>query len=111
MGDRVSISFKKSDEESVTLFAHWGGREFAEEALTYARELKREREGSVLLPIDRLEPNTVMVDFIRELTSHMRKDQRVDGNFYLGIDEYSGDNSDNGHFTINLDALEFDLSQ
>ena len=38
MGDRVSISFKNGDEESVSLFHHWGGVEFPGMALKWAKD-------------------------------------------------------------------------
>jgi hypothetical protein len=99
MGDRVSISFKTGKEESVVLFNHWGGKEFASEALDYAQELMSERVGGVE-PLDRFEPNTVMVDFIRHITKLM---PRVESSLYLGKDSNEGDNSDNGHFAIVFD--------
>ena len=98
MGNRVSISFRKNDEESVALFCHWGGMEFVEEAREYVLALKAERKGSTQ-PLDRLEPGTVMVDFIREIT---KGKDRVTSNLYLGKDERGGDNSDNGHHFIAL---------
>ena len=38
-----------------------------------------------------------MVDFIRHITKGMKK---VDSDLYLGKDYNDGDNSDNGHFSI-----------
>jgi len=98
MGARISVAFKKGEEKSVTLFSHWGGEEFASEADRYVTELKSERKG-VLNPLDRLEPNTVMVDFIRHIT---KGQDRVESNLYLGKDENDGDNSDYGHVEIAL---------
>ena len=98
MGDRVSISFIKGTQESVALFNHWGGEQFAEDAKEYATILTNEREGG-FEPLDRFEPDTVMVDFIRHLTKDM---PRVASSLYLGKDEGDGDNSDNGHFRITL---------
>ena len=100
MGDRISISFKKGDNESVVLFSHWGGKSFLEEAREYVKELKEEKKGSSMFPLDRLEPETVMVDFIRHLTHYMG---RVESDLYLGKTPEDGDNSDNGHFVIDLD--------
>jgi hypothetical protein len=100
MGDRVSIQFVKGNEKSVVLFCHWGGMEFVGEAQQYVDELKAERkDGVVRMPLDRLEPNTVMVDFIRYITKDL---DRVDSNYYLAVDENHGDNSDNGHHVIEL---------
>ena len=99
MGDRVSVSFKNKGEESVVLFDHWGGREFAEKAADYAERLKEEVGNKETQPLDRLEPNTVMVDFIREVTKDM---ERVVSGLYLGATPDDGDSSDNGHFTIDV---------
>tara|TARA_Y100000310_G_scaffold3643_1_gene4524 strand:+ start:280 stop:573 length:294 start_codon:yes stop_codon:yes gene_type:complete len=97
MGDRVSISFQTRGQESVALFSHWGGREFAEAARLYGDGLPRD---SQIAPLDRREPNTVMVDFIRTITENQGP---VRSDLYLGVDQGDGDNSDNGHFVINLD--------
>lgn len=102
MGDRVSISFKHGTSESVPLFDHWGGMERVEQAREYVRVLKAEVAGKQGLPLERLEPGTVMVDFIRFIT----KDKpRVTSSLYVGemTDPMFGDNSDNGHHVINLD--------
>lgn len=99
MGDRVSISFKRGDDESVALFNHWGGMEFVDTAEMYVRKLKRERSGSTK-PLDRFEPCIVMVDFVRDQTNGM---DRVESSLYLGADKTLGDNSDNGHHVIDLD--------
>jgi len=100
MGDRVSISFVSPDgEESPALFSHWGGLEFVKTAKRYAKELTKERGEAEMLPLDRLEAGTVMVDFIRWLT--FEKD-RVESDLYLGKNENDGDNGDNGHHRIKL---------
>jgi hypothetical protein len=103
MGDRVSIQFQNGDKKSVVLFSHWGGKEFPKEAKKYVKQLP---SGLHTTPLDRKEPNTVMVDFIRYITKDI---DRVDSNLYLGLDglylgldENDGDNSDNGHFLIKL---------
>lgn len=99
MGDRVSISFRNGDQESVALFSHWDGMEFVEKAEAYAFCLKLEREGRHELPLDRLEPRTVMADYIRQGFT-----DRIASNYYLGRDGGDGDNSDNGHHVIALDG-------
>ena len=68
MGDRVSISFKTGNNESVALFNHWGGKEFADVVREYLDELNNDLEEGTMFPLQRKEPNTVMVDFIRWLT-------------------------------------------
>jgi len=113
MGDRVSVSFVKVGKdykgkaytrESVAFFAHWGGTEFLGRVQAYLRELHKKikragRKG--IMPIDRMEPGTVMVDFIRWLTCKM---PWVESDYYLGTDENDGDNSDNGHHRFDVDS-------
>ncbi len=103
MGDRVSMQFVDNDGfKSVVLFSHWGGLAFVEKAKKYVENLKtwiKSRDSKVGMPLTRLEPNTVMVDFIRHFTKDMN---RVESDLYLGIHEDDGDNSDNGHFEIKL---------
>jgi len=99
MGNRISIQFKKGEDESPVLFSHWDGEDLKTQAEDYVEELKKEVGEKECMPIERLEPGTVMVDFIRDLTKNM---DRVDSNYYLGKDENDGDNSDNGHFIIEL---------
>ena len=98
MGDRISIQFVNGDMKSVVLFSHWGGKGFLTEAKRYAKDLKSKKSGCVM-PLDRLEPQTVMVDFVRHITKDM---DRVESDLYFGFDEGDGDNSDNGHHKINL---------
>jgi hypothetical protein len=101
MGDRVSISFRKGEQESVVLFSHWGGMTLVAVARGYVRELKTEAQrAGMTWPLFRLEPQTVMVDFIRMLTAGV---SRVQSDYYLEKDKEDGDNSDNGHFVIDLD--------
>ena len=100
MGAKISIAFENGDDKSVTLFSHWGGKEFADEAKEYVKKLKKEaKEAGSTMPLYRLEPETVMVDFIRETT---KQDKRVEHDLYLGKNENDGDNSDYGHFDIEL---------
>jgi hypothetical protein len=101
MGVRISIQFQKGEEKSVVLFSHWGGTEFLNTAEDYALDLKKWAEKYERTdPLGRKEPRTVMVDFIRHITTAM---DRVTHDLYLGKDETDGDNSDYGHHVINLD--------
>ena len=62
------------------------------------------------MPLDRLEPGTVLVDFIRWMAGHELAGadrQRITSNFYLGTDESDGDNSDNGHVFIDLTDTKY----
>lgn len=102
MGNRISISFKKDKYESVTLFSHWDGETLVNKANEYVKKLKKDIENNKIpgyVPLTRLEPETVMVDFIRMYTKRLK---RVDGNLYLGKNSSDGDNSDNGHQIITL---------
>ena len=101
MGDRVSISFKNEQEESVALFYHWGGVEFPKVALAYAKEYAKANDGhgyNISTPTTRLEPSTIMVRFIHDI--------KYNDSIYLGKDENDGDNSDNGHYIIDLKSLK-----
>ena len=100
MGDRVSIRFVNEEDKSPVLFSHWDGMNFVKRAKDYLKKLKKyvKKEG-ISMPLSRLEPRTVMVDFIRHITQKL---DQVDCNYYLGLTEDDGDNSDNGHHDINL---------
>ena len=99
MGDHVSISFKNQDEESVVLFDHWGGMYRVEHAREYVLALQHEVANHQTTPLDRLEPGTVMVDYIRDITALQ---PRIRSSLYLGATAADGDNSDNGHHVIYL---------
>lgn len=104
MGDRISIQFVKGTETSVTLFSHWDGKHLLAICEGYLRDLYNDtRVIDDHGPLSRLEPNTVMVDFIRHLSKNL---PRILGNYYLGCTEADGDNSDNGHWFIDLDPKE-----
>ena len=100
MGNRISISFRNVNNsfqtESVALFHHWGGEEFAEEAQEFVDSLPPYEESN---PISRREPNSIMVAFIQE---HLKAQPMIDGSYYLGANGSDGDNSDNGHRIIDL---------
>ena len=110
MGDRISISFVNGAIQSPALFSHWGGTSFLEDVELYLNELREEisnLDHPNSLPLDRLEPGTVMVDFIRwmaerELRGDHIKRLRITSDLYLGKDSEDGDNSDNGHVEIDL---------
>jgi len=106
MSDKISISFKNKNEKSVALFNHLGGIEFAREGLNYLKRLKeklKKRKSNIINPLTRLEPGIVMVDFIRDYTKNM---EIVESSLWLGKDENDGDNSDNGHFVIDINKEE-----
>lgn len=99
MGDRISIQFENNGQKSVFLFNHWDGSTFLKEAIDYVISLKQKINPNGGQSIDRLDPNIVMVDFIRHLTKNMKL---ICNNLYLCTNESDGDNSDNGNFIINL---------
>ena len=119
MGDRVSISFKDGDDESPAIFHHWGGVWFPEFALRWFREFKQKVKATNKkqwsTPITRLEPRNISVQFIAHLDKYKQlreidtyntdepvyfKDI-VSHSIYLGKNKNDGDNSDQGHYTIN----------
>lgn len=115
MGDRVSIKFINSKESPIignrapVIFSHWGGLYFVERAIKYCEDLVDERKGT-LEPLDRLEPRTVTCDFIYNLDKYypyiVNPAHRISHDIYIGIDEFDGDNGDNGHFNIDLGDSE-----
>jgi len=117
MGDRVSISFKKGDDESVCLFHHWGGQDFPRIAQVWLevheRMVDKHREKNISCPISRLDVDNLMLQFIRYLSAREdcngfygkhgeRNPDFFTSSLYLGGTKDDGDNSDNGHFTIEL---------
>lgn len=121
MGDRVSISFIQTHKfpngrdvirESVSLFHHWGGANFPNYALQWLKNTKAEfKKDNLSTPISRLEPETLIIQFLVDLSRNERfrdsthKD-RLSHSIYLGKDSNDGDNSDNGHFVIDIDKME-----
>lgn len=106
MGDRISIQFKNGDDLSVVLFSHWDGMDLVKRANKYIKELEKEVNASVWrgigpYPLQRYEPGTVMIDFLRSMFKDSPH-ERISGNYYLGATPNDGDNSDNGHHIINL---------
>ena len=120
MGDRVSISFvneinylhEQRREESIALFNHWGGKEFPQYALNWVKKLKREvlqRRPNISTPYTRLDPQNVMVLFIADLQKDKQfadytNKERITHSSYLGKDKNDGDNTDNGHFVIDINC-------
>jgi hypothetical protein len=104
MGDRISISFETDGDESVVLFSHWDGLDFLTKVKEYLIQLKEVigDKNKIMEPLDRLEPHTVMVDFIRW---NFKSKSIIKSNYYLGKDKDDGDNSDNGHYIVHLDHL------
>jgi len=117
MGNRVSIQFAENDNpeagRSVTLFSHWGGRDFVEIARLYMDVLISEQksgEGSQCsTPLSRREPAACMTDFLRWLFAEVAADgERISSNYYLGATQADGDNSDCGHFLISCESSAYE---
>ena len=102
MGDRISISFKDEMRETPALFSHWRGMDLLQQVEDYLKELDAEQTDKgkgQFSPLDRMEAGTVFIDFVRWLT---KGQDRVTSDLYIGKDRNDGDNSDNGHFVIDL---------
>ena len=114
---------KKIIEESPVLFHHWGGTDFPKFAFDWFKVLRKhlKKKEDKSDPLTRLEPRNLMVQFISAIGdeeafrlrnyNHDRREitWSVDDNLlsysiYLGKDRNDGDNSDNGHYTIDVDA-------
>ena len=131
MGDRVSLSFqqkaewyvnrKKEEhmEQSPALFHHWGGTHFPRFAFQWFKQIKAKYGKNGGDPFTRMEPRNLMVQFIAHLRNHeaLRYDRHYHGEWstddellsysiYLGKDSNDGDNSDNGHYIIDVDACK-----
>ena len=114
VGDRISIQFKNGEDKSAVLFSHWDGLSLIAGAEDYVRTLvmdnivrsKGKENPLGIYPLDRLEPATVMVSFISEIIG---SGNRITGNYYLPRNIEEGDNSDNGHFIIDIDKIEKSL--
>lgn len=65
MGDRCTIQFaNKSGDKSGILYSHWDGKYLVELAEKYVKELKELKLEGVSEPLDRLEVDSVMFNFI-----------------------------------------------
>jgi len=113
MGNSISISFRKRNgsggrmEKGVVLYSHWQGRRLLLITCSYLEHLRATnwaRRSCGTMPLDRLEPRAVMVDFIRWMTCAM---PHVAQDLYL--DSVRGDSRalHHGHFTFDLDRWRF----
>ena len=109
-------------DESPALFHHWGGTELPKVAFEWFKKVKAETKamGQRSDPFTRLEPRNLMVQLIGTLarekwdqyTTGLTKDKKgitkhstwMTHSMYLGKDGQDGDNSDNGHYTIDVDT-------
>ena len=117
---------EKTTEESPVLFHHRGGTDFPKFAFDWfkalRKHLKKNHTGSD--PLTRLEPRNLMVQFINairdeeafRLHHYENKTKDINGgtwsiddnllsySIYLGKTSNDGDNSDNGHYTIDVET-------
>ena len=109
-------------DESPALFHHWGGTDLPKVAFKWFKKVKAETKamGQRSDPFTRLEPRNLMVQLIGTLarekwdqyTTGLTKDKKgitkhdtwMTYSMYLGKDGQDGDNSDNGHYTIDVDT-------
>jgi len=105
MGDRGSITVK-SDQPMPVLFRHWGGAPESMQELVNKLQtaLKPKDEASRISdPYDRRDENACLALLVKLAVEE-------DGySAYLGMDKNDGDNSDNGHYV--LDLADFSLHQ
>lgn len=108
MGDRISFQFVNGNDKSVVFFSHWAGEGIFDMLKDFNKDLhKHIKSGSGMsYPLTRMEPETVMLNFIAWLGRH--EGDFTDGDFYLGVNPDDGDNSDNGHWFAMLNATGLD---
>lgn len=107
MGDRISVQFRNGNRTSVVFFSHWDGRDLLKAVKAYYKERGMADNKEHMMPLDRKEPNTVMVDFIVWYMAEVGN-SRVENNYYLGATSNDGDNSDNGHWVFDLAVGDFE---
>ena len=106
MSDSVSVSFSDGKTQSVALHDQDGGLWRVEHARLYALMLQNELEdrrerGAIHWPLDRLEPDTVILDYLRFSFceySTIHRAGRIFGRLSLG--QVRG--TDRGHHVIDL---------
>lgn len=98
MGDRGSITVvgeQCKHGEQPTLFRHWGGSPKAMLDLVDRLQESLPDKGNAT-PYTRRDPDAVMALLVRLAVDH-------DGySAYLGLTPDDGDNSDNGHYVLDL---------
>jgi hypothetical protein len=97
MGDRISISFKDEQEESIVLFDHWAGTEIKKKVEQFIKELNQKYAKNHRDRYTRREASSIMPLFIAWYF-----DKTGGESVYLGATSKDGDNSDNGHYIYDL---------
>lgn len=105
MGDRISIQYKNGTEKSVVLFSHWQGMNLKALADEHYRKVVKplHDQNGISMPLTRMGPHTVMVDFIRYCVKE-NPFRPITGDLYIVGSINNGDNSDNGHWVLNLNT-------
>jgi len=95
MGNRGSITIK--GEKLPILFCHWCGdkKQLQKLANTVLKRMVSE-DPRVSTPYSRKDPPFVMAALIAEAVN------QLDDSAYVGLTPMDGDNSDNGHFVLDL---------
>lgn len=93
MGNRGSISVVYGDDVSVTLFRHWKGDR--ENMIELCQKTKEEYLKDRIAP-----PYTQIEEIIARMTKIAVQDDGYSS--YLRINKEDGDNSDNGHFILEI---------
>ena len=129
MGDRITISFQKKDKmfrsdgekdhfyKSSILYSHWGGTELVDIAMDFIDNLQKvmietKDQKKINNPIDRFEPDILMVNFIRKLPSdnseyNPLRDYDILPSVYRLLPDDSWESGlDRGHFDIDVTGCE-----
>ena len=103
MGNRISISFENQGIRSVAIFSHWDGTDFLFMVKDFLEWLKHDVKAPENTPLGRMDPSIVALLF----SYWVVKQNGVipSSGYYLGKDQNDGDNSDNGHYIVDLNAF------
>jgi len=104
MGDRISISFKDEQEESIVFFEHHAGLSLKKDVEKFIKEIDEIHPKDEHDPITRREASCVMPIFIAWYAG----EHGINYSVYLGATQNDGDNSDNGHFVFDLVTGKWD---
>lgn len=98
MGDRVSIQFVNGNQKSAVLFGHWAGEDLVKRAKEFVKSFDFGSDTGVSTPLTRREPGLALINFVLWYFDNGFQDS----GYYIVPTERDGDNSDNGHFLIDL---------
>jgi|PlaIllAssembly_1097288.scaffolds.fasta_scaffold03702_3 hypothetical protein len=102
MSKKASIAFEDVwQHESIALFTPKDGEQFIEDAKTFVKNLAKMKK----IDVGNLSADRAMFLFTRwlELPDYLPLDElENEAEYYFGTDGMDGDNSDLGHYVINL---------